>query len=147
MADQKHDVTTEHAFYLIVSMTSSICLNILTIEMSFHIPESLLKCIATTYNLIAADGHGQHQTKLTNIDHLCGLVCGEETWKDMKAHCQAILCLTSERTTAFERMSFGVEEYNLEELKQQRGIDAFDRMIKIGLAFDTISKQTKTIYT
>ena len=104
--------------------------------MCVQIPKAVLKCVASIFNLITAHEPGEHSAKIANMDHLCQLVVGEEVWDSAKFKSKLILDLVPGRTTVVERLKIKLRGLSLEQIKQKRGLRAFDELIKIGIAFD-----------
>ena len=104
--------------------------------MPLQIPEAVLKCVATMYNLITADRLGKHSTKVANMDHLCQPIVRKDIWDNAKLESKWTLDLMPGRTTALERLTMEFAGLRLKRIKQQRGLRALNELIKLGKAFD-----------
>ena len=104
--------------------------------MSASGPNRVLLCLASTYNLISSISPDEYEVKLTNMSHICQLLFGAETWDKAKTDAKAELERAPFRTTEADRRSMDDGYTTSVELREERGLRAFDNMIKVGRAFD-----------
>jgi hypothetical protein len=104
--------------------------------MSSSVQNIVLLCLASTWHLISANNRTDHTVKLTSIEHLCHLFFGKTKWDNATAAAKTEIDRPPFGTTNQERTIIENENPTNDQIKQERGLRAFNNMIKVGRAFD-----------